>query len=375
MSRHAEGFARSMDEAAAHVKEGRLDAAAAAFRRALRYRPNEWVALAHLGACERFAGRYQAAERALRQALLVRPEEPGTLNELALVAAAAGRRPEAIDFLARATRAAPGFLQGWCNLGKLLYVDLMEAGAGDADARRARCVECFERILALDPGQPEFRLLRDAVSGAAVAAPPDGYVAQFFDRFAATFDDKVAGTLRYNAPEIAASMLSGWLGAPPSPEVVDLGCGTGLSGGIVRDFAHRLVGVDLSQGMLDRARALGIYDELACEDGVRFLASRPEGSVDLVIALDVFIYVGALEDAMAAIARVLTPGGRVIFSVETHEGEGCALAPSGRFRHAPRYVESLATRSGLRLLSARDFDVREEMGRGVPARMFLYGRA
>lgn len=373
VSRYAEAFARTMDEAAAHVREGRLDEGAAAFRRALKYQPNEWVALAHLGTCERFAGRYGEAERVLRRALLVRPEEPGTLNELALVMLAVGRRSEAIAFLVRATRSAPGFLQGWCNLGKLLYVELVEAGEGTPDlaARRARCVECFDRILALDPAQVEFRLLRDAITGNAIDAPPEGYVADFFDRFAAAFDDKVAGHLRYAGPEVAADMLAGWLPADASLVVVDLGCGTGLSGRVVKAASRRLTGVDLSAGMLARARALGIYDELLQEDVTAHARSLAPGTIDLVLALDVFIYVGALDRLLPAIASALAPKGRVIFSVETREGAGFALAPSGRFRHSAGYVEALIARCGLATVSTRDFDVREEMGRGVPARMFV----
>jgi predicted TPR repeat methyltransferase len=376
VSRYAEAFARSMEEASAHVREGRLDDAAAALRRALKYQPNEWIALAHLGACERFAGRYEEAERALRRALLVRPEEPGTLNELSLVMAAAGRRGEAIEYLVRATRAAPEFLQGWTNLGKLLYVEWMENAQGtpESAALRARCIECFDRILALDPEQVEFRLLRDAVSGAAVDAPPQGYVAQFFDRFAAAFEEKVAGKLRYTAPEVAAGMLAP-LPATPSWSVVDLGCGTGLSGRIVKPAAARLVGVDVSGGMLERAAQLGVYDELVQDELLRYLDAQPASGVDLVLALDVFIYVGALERVVPEIARVLRPGGRVLFSVETVEGSGFSLAPSGRFQHSPAYVEATACANGLQLTAMRDFDVREELGRGIAARMFLFEKA
>jgi Flp pilus assembly protein TadD len=57
LSRFAQAFGLAMEEAAARVQEGRLDEAAAAYRKALRYQPNEWIALAHLGACERFRAR------------------------------------------------------------------------------------------------------------------------------------------------------------------------------------------------------------------------------------------------------------------------------------------------------------------------------
>lgn len=367
--RFAESAGRLMEEAATHVREGRLDAAAQAYRRVLRLQPNEWIALAHLGTCERFRGRYDEAERVLRRALLVRPEEPATLNELALVMTGAGRRTEAIDFLERATRAAPQFHQGWCNLAKLLYVEHLDAPPQSrTEAGRQRVIAVLDRVLALDPAQPEFRFLRDAMAGAEVSEPPPGYVAEFFDRFAAGFDEKVAGRLRYSAPEVAAAMLG--TVRPKSLRVLDLGCGTGLSGRIVRAAASRLVGVDVSPGMLARAAELGIYDELAQEDVAAFLARSPQAAFDLVLALDVFIYVGALEKVLAETSRALASGGRLLFSVETLEGEGLRLSASARFAHSRTYVERTAGVAGLKLGAARPFTVREEAGRGIPAIMF-----
>ncbi len=365
----AEAAERLMGEAALHVKEGRLDEAADAYRRVLRYQPNEWIVLAYLGACERFRGRWDDAERALRRALVVRPEEHGTLNELGLVMAASGRRLDAIAFLERSTRSAPGYLQGWCNLGKLLYVEALEGG-GSA----SRAIDCFDRILELDPTQHEFHFLRDALRGDAVAAPPPGYVAAFFDRFAASFDDKVAGRLAYSAPEVAAAMLAPLLEARRDLSVLDLGCGTGLSGAIVRPAAARLVGVDASEGMLERARATGLYDHLERDELQPFLDAVGAGAQDLVLALDVFIYVGALDRVLPAIARALRAGGQVIFSLEKLKGEGYRLAPSGRFAHSYAYVEGLALAAGLRGLGAREFAVREDAGRPVPALMLIYER-
>ncbi len=56
--------------------------------------------------------------------------------------------------------------------------------------------------------------------------------------------------------------------------VLDAGCGTGLCAPWLVPYAHRLVGVDLSQAMLDKAAARACYDELAKADLVAFLQSR-----------------------------------------------------------------------------------------------------
>ena len=45
-------------------------------------------------------------------------------------------------------------------------------------------------------------------------------------------------------------------------DVLDAGCGTGLCGALVAPFARRLLGVDLSEGMLAHAMEKSVYHEL-----------------------------------------------------------------------------------------------------------------
>ena len=52
---------------------------------------------------------------------------------------------------------------------------------------------------------------------------------------------------------------------------LDLGCGTGLSGEPFKGLSRRLVGVDVSSGMLEQAKRKDIYSVLECEDVFAFL--------------------------------------------------------------------------------------------------------
>src|SRR5262249_8995897 len=118
-----------------------------------------------------------------------------------------------------------------------------------------------------------------------------------------------------------------WLKAalePGPPErtldVLDLGCGTGLCGAQFRPWARTLMGVDQSAGMLARARARGIYDELTESDlasALRKYADR----FDLIVASDVLLLVGDLAPVFDAVARALHPGGRFAFTVDIAEGD------------------------------------------------------
>ena len=118
-------------------------------------------------------------------------------------------------------------------------------------------------------------------------------------------------------------------------QVVDLGCGTGLCAPLFRPLARYMVGIDLSPGMLAIARQQRghLYDALLQGDGAETLLSLSAselrrrsrgspstgGSVDLVLAADVFVYVGELERTMRACAHVLRVGGLLAFTVEELE--------------------------------------------------------
>lgn len=87
------------------------------------------------------------------------------------------------------------------------------------------------------------------------ARASDAYVQSVFDRFSNSFDSRLAA-LDYRAPALVAEAVSECLGPLAAGlEVLDAGCGTGLCAALLRPFANRLTGIDLSEGMLSKARA------------------------------------------------------------------------------------------------------------------------
>ena len=356
---------------------GRIDEAAESYRRALALDPEDWVALNRLAYCERLLGNGEKSAELLRRALALRPGSAATHNELALALLQLGRRDEAIASLRAAVAADPGLAEGWANLAKLLYVEHLELREKAARAEGpvpdpSPVIECFDRLAEFDPGNVEFRYLRDSLAGSRLARPPDEYVETFFDRFAARFDDRLVQELRYAGPEVAARVLAPHLEGRSGLHVVDLGCGTGLSGSLARSHAARLVGVDLSGEMLARARARNVYDELAKAEIGDYLGGVTPGSVDLAIALDVLIYVGAVERVFAAAAQALGQAGLFAFSIEDLGRAGdYALLPGGRYAHAREYIEASATQAGLAVRDSTALVIREEAGRAVDAWMYV----
>ena len=124
--------------------------------------------------------------------------------------------------------------------------------------------------------------------------------------------------------------------------MLDLGCGTGLCGPLIAPQADAIDGVDVSSAMLEQARKLGVYRELIHAILGEFLAVTASRS-DLILAADVFIYVGDLAAVFLRSARrILEPGGCLAFTVELgREGRDIQLLPSLRDRpHRSLYPPS-----------------------------------
>jgi predicted TPR repeat methyltransferase len=160
---------------------------------------------------------------------------------------------------------------------------------------------------------------------------------------------------------------------PRVERVLDLGCGTGLCGRALRQHlaVGHLEGIDLSATMARAAQDSGAYDAVTTGDMVQTLRSSPR-RVDLVLAADVFIYLGDLQPVFEALRGVLVPGGWLCFSVETMSDaettahpEGWCLRPSLRYAQSPAYLKQLCQHNGWRWAGWRPFDLRLDQGQAL----------
>ena len=144
---------------------------------------------------------------------------------------------------------------------------------------------------------------------------------------------------------------------------MDLGCGTGLCGEKMKKFASRkgLIGVDLSEKMLEQAEEKKIYAQLICDDICHYMETT-EYYFHVIVASDVLTYFGDLTKAFVRVSKSLTPGGMFFFTVsENHYNEDdFFMAPSGRFLHNPNYVEKALKSAGLKVLNCERHILRNE---------------
>jgi len=196
-----------------------------------------------------------------------------------------------------------------------------------------------QAFLADDADDPVHNHHLAALAAEPRERAPAEYVAAYFDRFAETFDEQVYGVLQYDGPRKLYEVVAA-TGAPMA-RTLDLGCGTGAAGALLRPRATRLEGVDLSARMLEKAGARGVYDELAQGDMVAHLAAR-KGDLDLVFAADALIYLGDLLPLIEAAAGAIVPGGSLALTLEITAKAPYELTASGRFAHSPRALIAAA---------------------------------
>ncbi len=96
------------------------------------------------------------------------------------------------------------------------------------------------------------------------------YVRSVFDQYARKFDDALEA-LSYSAPQMLADSVEACMRGAQSGRMqfgtmLDLGCGTGLSGEAFRPVVDWMEGVDLSPGMIEQARKKNLYDKLDVGD-------------------------------------------------------------------------------------------------------------
>lgn len=285
---------------------------------------------------------------------------------------AAGEAAAAAELMEQALELVPDWAIGWFELAEFREA----AGARDG------AIAAYERVLALDPEDRCGAVLRLTRLGARATpdAPPAAHVRDLFDGYAARFERSLVDGLGYRMPEHLADMLARLAPGRRFAHGLDLGCGTGLMAVALKDRVGRLDGVDLSAGMVAEARAKGLYGELRVGELVSDLAGLADAAFDLVLAADVFCYLGDLAPALAGVARVTAPGGIVAFSVEALTAEeagdgGHRLRDSLRYGHDPAAVERVARSVGLVPLSIEHTVGRRDRGIDVTAAAMVFTKA
>jgi predicted TPR repeat methyltransferase len=320
---------------------GQLEAAMDAYRRAIAIDPTHANAYSNLGVLLRATGKPSEAEAAYRTAIQLNPDHIDAYTNLGILLNGLKRTEEAAACFCKVITLRPKHREAR-KLLALAHCTLGEIG---------EAVNIFQEWLKDEPGDPIALHMLAACTGRDVPArASNGFVERTFDSFASSFEAKLQ-RLSYRAPALVAAMLEDSRLEPSKClDVLDAGCGTGLCGPLVAPYARRLIGVDLSEGMLVHAKEKNVYHALVKAELMDYLRDNSE-AFDLIVAADTLVYFGDLEGVLIAAARALQPNGLFVFTLE-HAVGGEAdvdyrLELHGRYSHAGAYVERILAFAGL----------------------------
>lgn len=271
--------------------------------------------------------------------------------EFAETLAYLGDLDAAVDVLQGALDLVPTWGAGWFRLGEYLE------RAGDLTG----AARSWGRAIQEQPDDPFGAGLRCDLQREQPLSDtmPPAFVEMLFDQYAPRFEASLLDHLDYQGPQIIADALA-QIAEPSADRALDLGCGTGLIGPVLRPHCRHLTGVDLSQAMLDEAFSKGLYDRLDKAD-IQAMP-RPDQPYGLIVASDVFNYLGALERIIGWCAASLTPGGMLVFTVEYTVGRDVTLQETRRFAHSRTYVSDLLQTAGFAMLGIHDVVLRKDRG-------------
>ena len=303
------------------------------FLKSLEIQDENIDTLYNLAACLREIGNWQATEKTYLQVLNIDPDYLPAMSNLAYTYHRLGKQDEALTL--------------------------------------------YKRVIAKNPSHFSARHMVSSLSQTTLTHTELGYVQELFDDYSESFEEDLTTNLQYKVPMLINQELKKVI--KPTQifdNVLDVGCGTGLAGTYLQDICNYISGVDIAAKMVEKAREKNIYEELVASDINEFLQNG-KGGYDLIVAADVFSYIGGLEETIENIVQKSLPGALLCFSIESpivelEEEKGFQLETTGRFTHSEDYIKNVTKNNGLRLVKQSSVQLRQEAGKWVLGWIFIY---
>jgi predicted TPR repeat methyltransferase len=368
------------------------------YQKALDLEPNSAETLNNLAALMIKGGRSDKAIDYFNRALTIDPKHKTARNNLATLLLQTNQLKEAIwhyslylnleplDAEALFNRAHSLMLTGQLNealddLKKILAIDDKHINTHTNLAaiylklkNKARALAHYQTILNLTD---KHAIASYMVNALTQQATPDGapleYIKNLFDNYAFQFDTHLQNILHYKTPELMHKLLKPFL-KENNYNVLDLGCGTGLSGQCFIDIKKKLTGIDISPNMLNKAKEKACYDILIETDILHGITELQGEDFDLILCIDTLVYFGYLNLFFSKIPACLTENGLLGLSIELSDEtiSSYILQTNGRYQHGKTYVIELAKKNKLKLLKYKTIAGRQQDNEAVKTALFIF---
>ncbi len=335
------------------------------FLNILEKQPNHAETHANLAGCYLQLNDLAAAKKHYLFANTLTPNDPWILFNLGVTTAQLGDIDQAIQYYQHVTQLDPQHFAAHNNLGVAFLTKQQPTLA----------LEHFQKALELQPSNHAIDyIVTMLMQKRKYLKAPTEYIATLFDAYADHYEPHLLHALDYQIPTIFLKALAHVTALQPHKiqwDSLDLGCGTGLCGALLKPYVRTLTGVDLSEKMLAQAAQKNCYDLLEKSDLLSFLINKKE-NYDLILAGDVFVYLGDLDSIFKAIWQALRHQGLLIFNTEiTTTTTDFRMQQSGRFSHAKKYLDSLAKKYHFQIAYHATITSRQQQNKPVPGYLYV----
>ncbi len=311
-------------------KLGRLEEAKKSYKKSIVLNPKLYQALSNIAVIYSTEGKFSEAIAVYEEALSISGDEAPMLNNLGNAYEAVGKIDKAIISFQKAIQIDPKYADAHYNLGITL-----EKLDRDIEAKKH-----FRLALGAESDFEDAKHMLSALEGITTPSAPLAYVKNLFDGYAKNFENSLVKKLEYNIPEELSKLILAKSQKRSYGAVLDLGCGTGILGDIIKDKCKYLEGVDISPMMLNKAKEKQVYDRLKCMNITNYLA-KANLHFDNIVATDVFVYIGELSQIFRNIKKRSEISGYFSFSTEHSDKDAYYLEKTGRYSHSRDYIERL----------------------------------
>lgn len=230
--------------------------------------------------------------------------------------------------------------------------------------------ELYRKALAMKPDYTEAQFMLSILDEQKLPAQriPISLVVEQFDRLAPIYRSHYVDRMGYTGHLAMEKGVTDWVSAKIAGDdnpilarydIMEIGCGCGVTGERLRIYARTSTGIDVSKNMIDMIPEQPpgrqqIYDKVLHEEAGACLTRQPHSTSDIIMAAGVFNYVGDLKDIIAPAAKVLRAGGLLAFTIERLPTDDAKQMPfawhaqRGAFGHSLKYIRDLCASHGLK---------------------------
>lgn len=287
-----------------------------------------------------------------RKAVILNPDSPQVSNNLALILKDIGEYEQALDLFFNAFIKTPQTVEISQNIAQTLTM-LQTKNPN-------RALQIAKRWVKTAPNNV-WALHTLAFFNGKSAGDEQQFYELLFDAFAENYNTTMQNInygIFHKIKELEINLTG---------SILDLGCGTGLSGQELKTPENEFTGIDISQNMLNLAAQTKAYKSLIKISIEEFLQSH-KLDYNYIIAFDVFNYLQKPEDLFNKMALI-----SMLFTIENAPLEVATncLIPAGRYQHNPLYIKEKLANAGYDNIKAYPLVLRTESGTPVNGTLFF----